>query len=389
MKLSLIKNANVFSPEALGVVDVLVGGGKILAIGESLSESFAGVTDVVDAGGAYVLPGLIDGHVHITGGGGEGGFKTRTPELTLTDCIEAGITTVVGVIGTDGTSRTMANLVAKAKGLTEEGITCYCQSGNYHIPVKTLTGSIQDDMMFVQEIIGAGEIAIADHRSSQPTVQELAKLASEARIGGMLSGKGGTVTIHIGDGKDELDLLEEVIETTVLPISQFWPTHINRNPSLVERGIAFAKRGGVVDLTTSCLEEEEEDELAPSKILAQMLREGVRADHVTFTSDGQGSLPSFHPDGSFKGLEVGRVTSLFKEVRDAFLVEGLDLETAWSVATTNVADVLKLEGKGKISLGYDADLLIVEPDSFEIESVMAKGVWLKLGGQQLVKGTFE
>lgn len=389
--LTLIKDADIYAPTSLGINDVLIGGGKIIAVSKQIDpSSLSEHVHVVQAGGNYLVPGLIDGHVHITGGGGEGSFKTRTPELVLSECITAGITTVVGVIGTDGTTKTMANLIAKAKGLKEEGISCYCQSGNYHIPIKTLTGSLESDIMFVDEIIGAGEIAIADHRSSQPTVEELARVASEARIGGILSGKGGIVNIHVGDGEDGLDLIEKVVETTNIPLTQFWPTHINRHEQLIEDGIAYAKKGGFVDFTTSCLEEEvNDDDLKCSKGLKRMLEAGVPISQITFTSDGQGSLPKFDENRQFAGLGIGRVVSLFNEIKDAIVTEQLPVEDVLKVATENPARILKLHDKGTIEIGKDADILLIERNSFSINSVMAKGQWMMKEKEMIVKSTFE
>ncbi|WP_026690372.1 beta-aspartyl-peptidase [Alteribacter aurantiacus] len=387
--LKTIKNVSVYLPNFAGVKDVLIADGRIAAIEDNIeiNEEWCEVTD---GSGKKLIPGLIDSHVHITGGGGEGSFKTRTPELMLSDCIAGGITTVVGVIGTDGTTRTMTNLIAKAKGLKEEGITVYCQTGSYQVPVKTLTGSIEKDIILIEEIIGAGEIAISDHRSSQPTREELARIASDARVGGILSGKAGVVNVHLGDSPDRLKLIEEVVDTTDIPITQFVPTHINRNEALLDAGIAFAKRGGYVDFTTSTTKEIlAGDETKCSRGLKRMLDAGVPIEQITFTSDGQGSLPEFDKKGNLIGLKIGRVTSLYKEVRDAALEEGIPFEDAIKVATSNVADAYKFSSKGRIEPGYDADLLLVGGESLEIEAVMAKGQWMMKKNELLVKGTFE
>lgn len=384
----LFRNGTVYNPEYQGIKDILAAGGKILKVADNIEITADDeLLEIVDATGKIITPGLIDGHVHITGGGGEGSFHTRTPELMLSECIHAGVTTVVGVIGTDGTSRTMTNLLAKAKGLTEEGVTCYCQTGNYHIPVRTLTGSIQDDIMLIQEIVGTGEVAIADHRSSQPTVQELARLASESRIGGLLSGKGGVVNIHVGDGKGLLSLIEQVVEETDVPRGQFWPTHINRTETLLAEGFRFAKSGGVIDFTTSSINSNQPD-LRSSRCLKRALDSGVPASQITFTSDAQGSLPQFDKDRNFTGLGVGKITSLLDDVRDAHLAEYVSLEDALQVATANPARVLKLKGKGHVKKGHDADLLVLN-DDLSLDSVMAKGTWLMQEGALKVRGTFE
>ncbi|MDQ3038909.1 MAG: beta-aspartyl-peptidase, partial [Pseudomonadota bacterium] len=130
---------------------------------------------VVDAGGRIVCPGFVDSLVHVSGGGGEGGFATRTPALIdPQEALRSGITTVIGALGTDDVTRSLADLLAACRALTEKGLSAYSLTGSYQIPVTTLTGSIRSDLVLIQDMIGVGEIAIADHRGSHPTVDELA-----------------------------------------------------------------------------------------------------------------------------------------------------------------------------------------------------------------------
>lgn len=387
----LIKNAVVYAPQYMGKKDVLIGGEKILKIAAELPEVAAYGVEVIDGSGKLLMPGLIDSHVHILGGGGEGGARTRTPEIMLSEIIRGGVTTVVGCLGTDGCTRTMSNLLAKAKGLEEEGITAYVYTGSYQVPVRTITGSIMDDIILFDRIIGTGEIAVSDHRSSQPTREEFEKLVADTRVGGILSAKAGVVNIHMGGGKRKMELLYDVLDHTEIPAVNMLPTHINRSLEMMRDGIAYAKKyGGCIDLTTSFdMEHATADEVKASRGLKMALEAGVPSDRITFSSDAQGSLPIFAPDGSFAGLGVGSITSLYQEIKDAVLEEGLPLETALMAVTSNPASVLRLTGKGRIEAGMDADLLLADQQTLEIDSVFAKGKQMMAQGELLVKGTFE
>jgi beta-aspartyl-dipeptidase (metallo-type) len=308
----------------------------------------------------------------------------------LTDITTSGITTLVGLLGTDGTTRRMESLIAKARALEEEGISCFIHTGSYQVPVKTLTGKIEDDLIFIDKIIGVGEIAISDHRSSEPTFEELTKIVAAARNGGILSGKAGILEVHVGDGDGELSLLHAIADKTNIPIRQLHPTHINRNEKLFKAGINYAKRGGFVDFTTSTIPQFLDDgEVKCSIALRIMLEEGIPVEQISFSSDGQASLPFFNNHGEYAGLQVGKVSSLYHEVRDSVLEEGIPLETALKVITTNPAQVLKLSTKGSIQTGNDADIVLLQKETFAIVTVMAKGQVMVDKGIPLIKGTFE
>ncbi len=381
----LIKNGVVFNPEYMGKKDILISHGKIALIDNEINIS--GIDyETFDAEGKYIFPGFIDNHVHIIGGGGEGGYKTRTPEIFLSDLIDGGITTVIGCLGTDATTRTMTNLIAKCKALNEEGITSYILTGSYEIPVKTLSGSIRNDLIFFSEIIGTGEIAISDHRSSHPTYDELMKLASESRLGGILSSKSGVVNIHVGGGKSNFDLLIEVAEKSEIPIKQFLPTHCNRNEVVFNKAVEFLKKGGNIDFTTSSSKPKENSCGTAIKFIYD---NKLNMNSVSLSSDGQGSLPSFNEKGELKGLKVGSVKSLYEIVRKTILNYNIPIPEALKTITKNPANIYKLHNKGIIFENNDADLIIVDKHELKINSVISKGVFMKKNNENIVKGTFE
>lgn len=386
MNIKLLKNANVYAPKYLGKKDILIGYGKIIKIDDEINISGLDV-EVIDFKEDYLFPGFIDNHVHITGGGGEGGFKYRTPEIKLTDITLAGVTTVIGVIGTDGTTRVMTNLLAKVKSLREEGVSAYCLSGSYEIPPMTLTNSIVDDLILFEEIIGVGEVAISDHRATAPTVEELSKVATKVRLGGMISGKGGVVNVHLGDGKNGIELLYKVLENTDLPIKHFVPTHMNRNFKLYKSGLLWTGRGGFVDFTTSTTEKFlAEGEIKCSDAMLEYDKFCL-LDMVTLSSDGQGSLPEFDEAGELVGLGVGSCKSILKEIVDA-IKDGLDISKAISVATINPARAYNLQNKGQIKENFDADIIRLNKD-FEIIDVYAMSRTMVKDKIAIVKGTYE
>ena len=391
---TLIRNASVYQPEYAGVKDILVLDGKIAVVGERLRVDFGGSLEVqeIEAEGMVAVPGFIDSHEHILGGGGEGGFHTRTPEASLRDLIGNGITTVVGCIGTDGVGRDMTALLAKAHALENEGISTFVYTGSYQVPVHTLTDSIMKDIMMLDKVIGVGEVAISDHRSSQPTFEEFARIAADARVAGMLSGKAGIVNVHLGDSPRKIDLIERVIHETEIPAAQFLPTHINRNAALFDACLEFAREGGTIDFTgnedidyweTIC------DEVRVCKGIRRLLDMGISSDRFTISSDGQGSMPVFNEKGEYQGIGVGKASCLLKEVRECVQKEGIPLEIAVKGITSNPAAILKLQGKGQIKQGFDADICLLTKDTLELKTVMAKGRLMVKDGKQLAFGTFE
>lgn len=386
---TLIKNADIYAPEKLGTTDVLVCGERVAWMGRGFpAEATLPGLEVLDADGLILMPGIVDGHVHITGGGGEGGAATRTPELVLSDMIRGGVTTVIGLTGTDDVTRSMGALIAKANGLIAEGVSAWVLTGSYQLPIKTLCGGIRDDITLIDRVIGVGEVAISDHRSSQPTYEEFMNIAAAARVGGMFAGIGGQLCLHLGDGESGIDYLFRAAKSEI-PMSQFVPTHMNRNPRLFEEGRRYAKMGGYVDFTTSTTPRSiAEGERTCSVALRTLLEDGVHASRISFTSDGQGSMPVFDSAGNYKGLTIGRVTSNLEAFRESVLQEGVSIEDAvWAISTTT-AEHYRLPRKGRVKESYDADLILTD-DKFNLKYVFARGRKMMDNGVVLVKGTFE
>lgn len=385
----LIQNGNIFAPMPLGKRDVLILGNKIGAISQPGEIKIGGVNvQTIDASEKIITPGFIDSHVHLLGGGGEGGPATRAPEITVEDILSSGVSTVIGCLGTDGTTRHMESLLAKARGLEEEGITTYIFSGSYEIPVVTITGSVRSDLILIEKVIGSGEIAISDHRSSQPTFEEIVRLAAECRVGGMLGGKAGVLHLHLGNGHRKLEMLFRLIKETEIPPTQVIPTHVNRNPQLLEEAITFVNQGGYVDLTAGIdPEPKDNSETSIAAAIRLFLEKKVPLTHITISSDSNGSLPVFDKRGNLVGLTIATQKSLLENFRCLIKKNILSLEDALKLFSTNPALFYKLKQKGEIKEGKDADLLLFDKD-YNITDFFISGRKMITEGRLVSKGTF-
>lgn len=387
---TVLRGARVLAPEDLGRQDVLIAGEKIAAMAPHLEMPTGWDYREVSLDGYTLVPGFIDSHVHMTGGGGEGGYATRTPEVTLSAATRAGVTTMVGCLGTDGTTRHMPGLLAKARGLENEGLTTYIYTGAYEVPTRTLTGSVRTDLIIIDKVIGTGEIAISDHRSAQPRQEDIQKLVAEARVGGMLSGKAGIMDVHVGDGRGGLNMLFAIVDESEIPITQFLPTHVNRNRRLFKQAIEWGRRGGFMDITSSVSPATGSAQaIKPSRAIREALTAGVELSRITMSSDGNGSMPRFDDHGNMVGLQVASEASLLTELRDLVQGEGVSLAEAIQVITSNVAKALKLwPRKGGIQVGADADFVVLTPE-IRLTQVWARGRLMVQDGRPVVWGTFE
>ena len=382
--IKLIRNADVYAPAHLGKKDVLVIADKVVRIADKI-EGYEGMpeVEVFDFSGKKLLPGYIDMHMHI--GGGEQGPASRVPEAMLSQITSSGITTVLGLLGTDGVTRSVENLVAKARALTEEGITAYCLTGAYGIPSPTITGSSEKDIMMVPPIIGT-KIAVSDHRSSNPQGPELIEVATATRRGGLLANVAGLVTMHMGSGIGKLDPLFYALDHSDVPAKNFLPTHMLRTRELMEEGAKLVRRGGYFDMTAGSTDEDME--IGAEQIMEILSWEGMSTDHLTMSSDAFGSQPKFNENGDCIGLTYCSPKYLHLTIK-SLVRRGLPLEEAIKLLTSTPAELLGKTGvKGCVAVGADADLLVLD-ENLDIDALFAKGQVALLDKEIVLKGRFE
>ncbi|HEX2638463.1 MAG TPA: beta-aspartyl-peptidase [Gemmatimonadales bacterium] len=385
--LLLLRNAELYDPAPRGRRHLLIAGERLVWVGRDVPKLDPMLeVEEVDVGGRRVIPGLIDGHVHLTGGGGEAGPETRVPPVALSGLTLGGVTTAVGVLGTDDTVRTTAELVTAARGLVAQGLSAWCHTGGYHVPPTTATGSVRLDIVLIDLVLGVGELAISDHRSSQPTLDELLRIAGDAHVGGLMSGKAGIVHLHVGDGPRGLELVRQALDRSELPAGVFNPTHVNRRRALFDEAMALAERGCTIDITAFPVADGE-DVWGADEALVRYLDAGLDESRVTVSSDGGGCLPVFDAEGRVATMEIGSPAAIGGALR-AVLARGQPLERVLPAFTSNPARLLRLHRKGRLNPGADADLVVLGPDG-DPADMMARGRWHVRDGRAVVRGPFE
>ncbi len=369
--LTLICNARIYSPEYLGVQNLLIAAGKIIAISTQPIE----LPDIlkiekINVEGKRLLPGIIDCHAHITGGGGESGFSSQVAPVPIADFTRFGVTTVVGLLGTDDTTRSTESLLARVYALREQGLSAFCWTGGYHLPLTTLTNSAKTDIVYLEPVIGIGEFAISDHRSSQPTYEEIIRLASETHVAGLMTGKAGVIHFHLGDGERKLELIERALAETELPARVFHATHVNRNIPLFDDSCRLLEKGCYIDITAFPKGTAEPGIEADEAIL-KIIDRDLPLSQITVSSDGGGCLPCFNQQGEITHMDIGSAETLIQTLQ-SLLDKGQKLETILPLFTQNVARLLRFTGKGQIQVGYDADLIVLDEYN-QVSDVMGWG----------------
>jgi len=377
--LSLLRNARLFTPEPRGVVDLAVGVDRVVHVGEDLESPPSWAADAeVDLGGRTVIPALVDCHVHVTGGGGETGPGSRIAPLSAQSYRAAGTGTVVGLLGTDDTTRTPGSLVAWCRELSAQGLTACCFTGGYHVPPTTLTGSVRADIAYVDPIIGVGEIAISDHRSSHPTTAELLRIAADAHVAGLMTGKAGVLHLHLGDGAGGLEPVRACLREGEIPPRVFHPSHVNRHTELFDEALGLARAGVTVDITAFPVDADEDAYDAP-EALRRFLDSDAPTNQVTVSSDGGGCLPTFAADGTPMHFDVARPDALLGALR-ATVSRGTPLEDALPAFTRNPATLLRLTRRGHLAPGSAADLLVLD-ERHSLLAAMFQGNWFVASGE--------
>ncbi len=316
-----------------------IGNGKIVGWGKEYEAQ-----NILDAQGGIVLPGLIDGHVHIES-------SALTPPQFARCILPFGTTTVIAD----------PHEIANVCGI--EGIRYMLQaSRNLPLNVKVMLPSCVPATPFEQS-------------GAQLSAEDLETLIGEEGILGLGEVMDYPSVIHHSDSMIEKLLMAQKYNMVI----------DGHSPDVSGKDLmAYAAAGIMTDHECSTTEAMKERLRMGQYIL---LREGssckdllnlipavtpANARHcVLCTDDREASdiLASGHLNHSLR-LAVAA---------------GLDPMLAVSIATINAAECFRLKGKGAIAPGYDADLLIVDNlHDFNPKSVLTNGQQIAQDGKLLV-----
>ncbi|WP_434051908.1 MAG: amidohydrolase family protein [Roseibium sp.] len=392
----LIKNATLYAPEYRGLADILVVGEQVVQVSAPGGSSALPNTKEIDARGRAVCPGFIDNHVHVLGGGGGLGFRSRVPELQTSQLTRVGTTTVIGMLGYDQSTKDMRGLLGKTKGFIGDGISAFALTGaTLRHPVPTLTGDLCDDIAFIDSIIGVGEISISElgygYDSLGPGAQYIAETLVQALLVGRLAGKGGILCLQVPPYFEQcLKPLFEMLDKSHMPIEQMVPSHVNQTDGYMADAITWGNRGGWVDVGANYRPDNHyARSTQPAEAVTQLIEAGVPLQKILISSDGNGAPPKEEKGEAVPTrANYGHVGSLHMVWRQLIEQDRLKPEEALTLVTSNVATAYHLKNKGRVDVGMDADLVFFD-ENWNVDTVVARGKVMVEDRNIVVRGMFE
>jgi beta-aspartyl-dipeptidase (metallo-type) len=199
-----------------------------------------------------------------------------------------------------------------------------------------------------------------------------------------MTGKAGILHLHLGDGERGLSMVREALQTAEIPARTYNPTHVNRRKALFAEACDLTQQGCWVDVTAF---ETGDVGYEPADALARYLQSDFPQDKLTISSDGGGCLPCFNEQGHMTKMDFASSSSMTQVFYD-LVDSGIAIDKVLPYFTSNVATLMNFGHKGRLSVGADADLLILD-NKQRIDHVMAQGQWHVYAKQIVRKGSFE
>ncbi|WRT63339.1 uncharacterized protein IL334_000244 [Kwoniella shivajii] len=385
----ILKNCQVVDPASgkllQGLKSVTISEGKIQSITDS--DSTQSTSNVIDLEGAYLCPGLIDGHVHITA---TPGVKTmlevvKLPEqvtslratYVLKEMLARGFTTVRD---TGGASKVIAN--ALAEGLLQGPRLVQCgkalsQTGGHADFSSAVSGGNQTGCC------GGHSEALGRVCDGVPQVLKAVREELKAGADFIKIMMGGGVSSE-ADPIDMIQFTEEEVQaitkTCTRMGNKLTTAHAYTPEAIrhaVENGVRCIEHGNFLDVPTAKMMAEKGIFLTPTlacygimarKPFEDFLSENGKPKNLEVMKQGLQALQIAEEAGVTVCYGSDLLVSMHALQTEEFSVRSqvLDSPTVLRQATTNAAKLCQQEGKiGVIAPGAYADLIVLRSNPLE------------------------
>lgn len=364
----LIKNGLVVVDGEIKFKDILIENEKIVEISDEIIKDGE---EILDAKGHYIIPGIIDPHVHM-----------RDPGLTHKEdfetgskaCAKGGVTTFFDMPNTIPNTITEEELLKKKKDAIGRSYVDYgFYFGGSKLDNSTEVEKVKDLVVATKVFmnVSTGNMLVEDEKILE-NIFKVSKLVGVHAEGEMvqkaieLSEKTGTPVYlcHLST-KEEVEMVREGKKKGLKIYGEVTPHHLFLNekdvlknsllrmkPELKTKEDNEALWEGIIDGTIDTIGTDH----APHKLEEKL-------EKLTFGIPGvEHSLEMM-----LKGVAGGRIT----------------LNDLTRIMSENTAKIFGIKNKGKLEIGYDADLVIINLETTERikkEEVVSKCGWTPYDG---------
>ena len=386
-------NGRAYTKEGLRSIDLWISDGRLAALGGPHRAE-----ERIDARGRLIIPGAFDAHIHFRDPGAT--YKEDWESGSIS-AAAGGVTTVVDQPNTDPRTLDTGSFELKLGRASSRSAVDFCINGG--------PGEIE-------ELVGAGAAAIGEIFAYEHSDREMQRILERTSAAGALA------TIHAEDGeviRDESVSLGQIHEPEV---------HSRARPAAaeaiaIEKALAWSDRLHICHLSTA----------RGLELVASARKTGKRATcevtphHLLLNTKDyrrQGTFLKVNPplrrqednDALWAGLRAGQVDILAsdhaphlpEEKRDDIWVAPagvpgvetllplmlfsvrrnlLGLERLVDAISARPAEIFGLDSKGKIEVGKDADLVIVDPKNVQeirADRLHSRADWTPFEGKQAI-----
>lgn len=367
----LIKNALIFIKNKATLKDILIQNEKILKIENHIPETFNLDKKIIDIKGKYVLPGIIDPHTHM-----------RDPGLTYKEdflsgsmaCAKGGITTFLDMPNTIPNTITKKELLNKKSNCKGRSFVDYgfyfggsnCDNSNEVLEATNISVATK---IFMN--MSTGNMLIEDEKILEKIFKS-SKLVAVHAEGDMvrkaikISEKTNTplYLCHLST-KSEIQYLKKAKRKKLKVYGEVTPHHLFFNKEHLKENPLLTMKP---ELKTK------EDNLALWEAINDGTIDTIGTDHAPHTLKEKKEKLIFGIPGVENSLEM--MLQAFKENK-------IKIETIKKIMCENPSKIFNLKSKGKLEVGYDADIVIFDLNTTEkitSENIISKCNWTPYEG---------